>query len=223
MKKLIYSLALLSLIGLTACNAVDQRTFGTFRYDGKEKEYAVQLPKDFDPSKTYPVLVGPSDVRGKDEQSYYWRKVKDTQGWILVDYPIYSASKRTGEIKALLDHLVGTFKVEGNKFHAVCFSANSSSIFDLVMAMPQYFAGITGMAGNPGTRDIDKLKSLKGVKVQFVVGDKDNYWMNAAKNRHQLLLEAGVDSSIEIIKDGKHVLTQLIGDGFLERAHRLRK
>ena len=78
------------------------------------------------------------------------------------------------------------------------------------------------MAGNPGTTNKDELAKLKGVKVQFIVGDKDAYWMSSAKKRHQLLLEVGVDSQLEIIKNGKHVLTELIGQGFLERAARLK-
>ena len=209
---------------LVSCTgfARDKRTFATFNYKGKSYTYAVQLPEDFDATKTYPVLIGPSEVEGKDVQSFYWRDTKTTKGWILVDYTIYGAVKRTGEIKALLEHLKSTYKVEGNKFHTVCFSANSAGIFDLVMAMPEYFAGITGMAGNPGTTDKEKLKKLRHVKVQFVVGDQDTYWMNAAKKRHQILQEIGVDSSIEIIKNGRHVLTNLIGEGFLERANRLR-
>ncbi len=41
-------------------------------------------------------------------------------------------------------------------------------------------------------------------------------------NFPQILLELDVNSRIEIIKNGKHVLSELIGAGFLEKAHRLR-
>lgn len=223
MKTKILGLLIIGFLAFSIDQACGQRSFSSFKYQGKSYEYAVQLPKDFQPGKTYPVLVGPSDVRGEDQQSFYWRGVKNTRGWILIDYPIYGASKKTAQIKALFEHLKSAYKVEGQKFHTVCFSANSAGIFDLVMAMPEYFAGITGMAGNPGTQDKNKLKRLMGVKVQFIVGDKDAYWMRAAKNRHQLLLDTGVDSSIEIIKNGKHVLSELIGQGFLDKAHRLRQ
>ena len=206
----------------TSCSANDKVKLKQYQYKGKSYTYSIQLPNDFDPSKTYPVLVGPSEIEGDNLESYYWKGTKDTRGWILVNYPIYNATRRVDEIKALLNHLKSTYKVEGDKFHAVCFSANSSSIFSLVMAMPEYFTGITGMAGNPGTTDKEKLKQLKGVKVQFVVGDKDTYWVNSAKNRHQLLLEVGVESTIEIIKNGKHVMTPLVGKDFLEKANRLR-
>ena len=150
-------------------------------------------------------------------------KTKDTQGWILIGYRIYGATNRTNEIKTLFNHLKSTYKIEGNKFYTTCHSANSAGIFDLVMEMPDYFAGITGMAGNPNNGNKAKLKQLKGVKVQFVVGEKDTYWMNSAKRSHQILLDFGVESSIEIIKNEEHVMRSLIRKGFLDRVNRLRK
>ncbi len=198
------------------------RAFKTFDFEGKTIKYAIQLPDNFDASRAYPVAIGPSEVKGNGDQSFYWRGVKDTFNWILVDFTIYNSLGRKEQVVALMDHLRETYKVEGNKFHTICFSANSASIFDLVMALPEHFHSITGMAGNPGTTKQDKLSGLKGVKVSFVVGDKDTYWMNAAKDRHQRLQEIGVDSRIEIIKNGPHVMTELIGKGTLERMDKLR-
>nr|WP_321236168.1 hypothetical protein [uncultured Psychroserpens sp.] len=199
-----------------------QQKLETFQYKGKTLNYTILLPLDYDASKTYPVMIGPSDTESANDQSFYWRGTKDSQGWILIGYKIYNATGAIEEIKTFLNHLKAQYNVEGNKFHTVCFSANSASIFDLVMEMPDYFAGITGMAGNPNNSNAKKLKQLKGVKVQFVVGDRDTYWMNSAKKSHQLLLDIGVNSTIEIIKNGQHVMQPLIGKGFLDRAERLR-
>ncbi|WP_299275409.1 hypothetical protein [uncultured Psychroserpens sp.] len=224
MKKLKTILTLLVLItlGFNCKNVAAQQTLETFLYEGEKLNYTILLPLDYDAIKTYPVMVGPSDTESADDQSFYWRGTKDSQGWILIGYKVYNATNRLGEVKALFEHLKSKYHVEGNKFHTVCFSANSASIFDLVMEMPEYFAGITGMAGNPNNGNKEKLKQLKGVKVQFVVGDKDPYWMRSAKRSHQLLLDFGVDSRIEIIKNGEHVMKPLVGKGFLDRAERLR-
>lgn len=199
-----------------------QQKLSEFEFKGKTFNYTIQLPLNYDADKTYPVLVGPSDAKSIKDESFYWQGVKDTQGWILVGYKIYNATNRTGEIKALFEHLKTSYNVEGNKFHTVCFSANSAGIFDLVMKMPNYFTGITGMAGNPNNGNKEKLKQLKGVKVQFVVGDRDSYWMRSAKKSHELLQELGIKSTIEIIQNGEHVMKPLIGKGFLDRAERLR-
>lgn len=207
----------------SACTAQEsKREFKQFDFQGKELTYAVQLPDNFDPNKTYPIAIGPSEVLSKSDQSFYWRGVRDTYGWVLVDFTIYQSVRKKDQVVALMDHLRATYQVEGDKFHTICFSANSAGIFDLVMALPEHFHSITGMAGNPGTTDKEKLARLKGVQVSFVVGDKDTYWMNAAKDRHQRLLSVGVDSHIEIIKNGPHVLEELIGKGTLARMDKLR-
>jgi len=224
MKKLNNSIIVLIMgFCLFSVHLFGQKKMGQFEYMGKSLNYTVQLPLDYDDTKTYPVLVGPSEAASINDESFYWQGIKDSQGWILIGYKIYGASNRTDEIKALFNHLKSTYHVEGNKFHTVCYSANSAGIFDLVMAMPDYFTGITGMAGNPNNSNKEKLKKLKGVRVQFVVGDKDTYWMQSAKKSNKILLEIGVESSIEIIKNGKHVMKPLIGKGFLDRAERLRQ
>jgi len=212
----------LSIMFFSTLCAFSQKKMETFNFNNKELSYTIQFPIDYDATKTYPVLVGPSQAKSLDDDSFYWKGTEDSQGWILVGYSIYRATNRVDEIKALLDHLKSKYNVEGNKFHTTCHSANSAGIFDLVMKMPNYFAGITGMAGNPNNSNKEKLKQLKGVKVQFIVGDQDSYWMSSAKRSHQILQEIGVESSIEIIKNGQHVLKPLIGKGFLDRAHRLR-
>jgi predicted peptidase len=214
-----YLIILLSIIITLETSAQSKREFKSFDFQGEKITYAIQLPTNYDPEKAYPVALGPSEVKNKDDQSYYWRGVKDSYGWILLDFPIYEGKKDA--VAAFLNHIRANYPVEGNKFHAICFSANSSRIFDLVMNMAEDFHSITGMAGNPGNRT-EQFSKLKNVKVRFVVGDKDTYWMNAAKDRHAKLLDAGVDSQIEIIKDGKHVLTELIGEGVLTRMEKLR-
>jgi len=222
MKKAPLCNLLIVLFCISINSVYAQQKMGNFKHNGKNYSYTVQLPLNFDATKTYPVLVGPSEAATIKDESFYWQGTEDSQGWILIGYRIYGASNKTDEIKTLFEHLKTTYHVEGNKFHTVCFSANSAGIFDLVMEMPDYFTGITGMAGNPNNSYKEKLKQLKGVKVQFVVGDKDSYWMGSAKKSHKLLKELGVESSIEIIKNGQHVMKPLIGKGFLDRADRLR-
>ena len=219
-----YKFVFISLVTLSCMSTAQstKRTFKTFNYKGQQVNYAIQLPENFDQNKTYPVAVGPSDAKSDDDQSFYWRGIKDTNGWILIDFPIYGSGTRSDLVKSFLTYIKGIYQVEGGKFHTVCFSANSAGIFDLVMTIPEEFHSITGMAGNPSTRDQNKLSKLKPVKVQFVVGDRDSYWMRAAKDRHQQLVSAGVDSQIEIIKNGKHVLVDLVGKGVIERMNKLR-
>ena len=217
-----YSIYFASLLLAVVTLGQSKREIKSTTIEGKKVKYGILLPKNFDPNQTYPVAIGPSEVKGPDDQSYYWRGIKDTKGWILLDYPIYDASNRVAEIKSFMGFVRKNYKVEGSKFHTVCFSANSAGIFDLVMKMPEDFHSITGMAGNPSSRNTNDFKKLEKVKVRFIVGDKDTYWMNAAKDRHQKMLDAGIDSKIEIIKNGKHVLTDFIGSKMVDHFETLR-
>jgi hypothetical protein len=225
MKNCFIVFVMVSVFGLgCACTAqTSKRQFKEFDFDGRKINYVITLPSSFDPEKTYPLAIGPSDARNVDDQSYYWRETSDTYGWILIDFPLHEGEKNKLAVSSLLATLNNQYKVEGRKFHAICFSANSANTFDLVMATPESFHSIMGVAGNPGTRDIAKLSKLKNVKVRFVVGDQDSYWMSAAKDRNARLKEAGVDSEIEIIKDGQHVLKQFIGNGILSRMDKVRQ
>jgi len=216
-KRNILLLALISIV-FEATSAFGQQKLETFSYHGKSLSYTILLPKGFDVDKTYPVMVGPSSTESARDQSFYWRGTTDSQGWILVGY----SATEIEDIKALFEHLKSKYNVESNKFYTTCHSANSAGIFDIVMEIPTYFAGIIGMAGNPNNSNPTKMRQLKGIKVRFVVGDNDHYWMRTAKKSHQILQDIGVDSAIEIVKNGGHVLKSLVGKGFLDRAEELR-
>lgn len=188
---------------------------------GKPVPFAVHLPKDFDSSKTYPVLVGPGDAVEGSTPGYYWQHNTHDLGWIIVDTKLWEASL-AAELDLLLDKIQAEYNVEGGKFHAACWSGNSAGVFNTVIKNAGRFHSITGMAGNPRALSPDDIKQLKHTKVQFVVGEKDPYWKKAAEKAHTQLKAGGIDTSLEIIPNGEHVLTPLIGAGFIERLNRLR-
>jgi len=189
--------------------------------NGQSVPYAVHLPADFDPDQTYPVLVGPGDGEEGSDAGFYWQTDPYSHGWIIVDAQIWdSGTKR--ELDSLLNAVLTEFNVEGEKFHAVCWSANSAGIFSLVTDHAQRFHSITGMAGNPGRVSNSDIEALQSVKVQFVVGENDSYWQRSARDAHEKLLAGGVDSVFEIVPNGEHVMTGLIGAGFVQKLEKLR-
>ena len=200
---------------------------GTTRYEtlqvtsGDQIPYAVHLPNGFDKSKVYPVLVGPGDAEKGKEAGYYWQSDMYSHGWIIVDAQIWS--KQTEDsLDELLDELLRRYKVEGDKFHTVCWSANSAGIFDLAIRYADRFYSIAGMAGNPRNLSKEGIAELKKMKVQFVVGENDPYWQRSARDAHEKLKAAGVATSLEIVPNGEHVMTELIGKGFMQRMERMR-
>ncbi len=183
--------------------------------------YAVHLPNGFDSAKTYPVLIGPGDGIKGESVGFYWRTDPYSHGWIIVDAQLWESDTKKG-LNKLLDQILKDYKVEGNKFHTVCWSANSAGIFSLTIDHADRFHSITGMAGNPGSLSKKDIVELKKMKVQFVVGEDDPYWQKSARDANSKLKAAGVNTTLEIISDGKHVMTELIGKGFMQKLEKLR-
>ncbi len=188
---------------------------------GKSTPYAVHLPDGFDASKTYPVLVGPGDAEKGKDPGYYWQTDPYSHGWIIVDAHLWRAGTAKS-LATLLDKLLEDYNVEGGKFHTACWSANSAGIFKLTIANADRFHSITGMAGNPRSLSKKDITALNHVKVQFVVGENDSYWRKSAQSSYEKLKAGGIETTIEIVPNGEHVLTALIGAGFMKRLENAR-
>lgn len=183
--------------------------------------YAVHMPNGFDPDKDYPVLIGPGDGVDGADPGFYWSSDPYSHGWIIVDAQIWDPDTQRN-IDTLLDAVLADYNVEGDKFHAVCWSANSAGIFRLVTDNAARFHSITGMAGNPAGVSKNDIEALQNVKVQFVVGENDPYWQRSARSAHGKLTSGGVDSVFELVPNGEHVMTNLVGKGFMQRLEKLR-
>ncbi len=217
----ILSLLLLLSSTLPAKAQQGRTVYKTLQVSGQTLPYAVHLPDGFERNKTYPVLIGPGEAVSGEDPGFYWASDPYSHDWIIVDTHLWKA-ETTNVLDALLDQLNEDYNVEGEKFHTVCWSANSAGIFKLTMAHADRFHSITGMAGNPSRLSQHDIDALAKVRVQFVVGDQDPYWMRSAKTAHEALSAGGVVSSIEIIPNGEHVMTNLIGKGFMQRMEKMR-
>ena len=225
MKKTVWSLSTLLVLSMsfTTAVAVDGETrYGHVQTaSGETLPYAVHLPPDYDADQSYPVLIGPGDGEEGSDPGFYWQTDPNIPGWIIVDAQLWE-SDTASNIDLLLGAVLDAYKVEGDKFHAVCWSANSAGIFRLITANADQFHSITGMAGNPARVSAADTEALQSVKVQFVVGENDTYWQRSAREAHQKLVDGGVDSVFEIVPNGEHVMTNLIGEPFIQKLEKLR-
>ncbi len=188
---------------------------------GDTVPYAVHLPPGYDPAVAYPVLIGPGEGTKGADPGFYWRSEPHIEGWIIVDAQLWESDTKRA-IDKLLDAVLAEFDVEGGKFHAVCWSANSAGIFRLITDHAGRFHSITGMAGNPRGVSSDDIDALRSVRVQFVVGENDPGWTRSARSAHDKLKAGGVDSVFEIVPNGEHVMTNLVGEKFIQKLEKLR-
>jgi len=183
---------------------------------GKKIKYAYNLPKEYNSNKKYHVLITPGGGTADDSNDFlFWGSNTKDYGWILIET---NGTIRPGNMKVVqefLDHLKQKFQPKGNKFHIMGFSANSIGAFKMVLNFPGYFHSVTGVPGHPRTTNKRELIKLKNVKVNFIVGERDGYWLSSAKKFNNTLKELGIEVKLQIVKNGGHVLREIIGDRFM--------
>lgn len=228
MKKSLQPILLLFILSLLAqvnCTFAQNRYYDNVRTeDGAEIPFSYHLPDQYDQTKSYPIIIAPGDGTPGSDFSFFWRGADTGKyGWILVETPAVYQSDQGKSTEALLCALREKFKPEGSKFHLIGWSGNSGSVFRKAQAFAYELHSVTGFPGHPSTTDEAGLLKLKPLKVSFIVGSNDSYWLTQAKNIHQRLIDLEVESYLEIVPDGGHVLSELIGDGLFERLEKLRE
>jgi len=196
--------------------------YDSFEFSAEDYAYAYHLPANYDSLISYSVLIGPGDGTPGSDKSFFWNVEDPSEfGWILIEFSLWKQNSNV--VKELMKKLNEKFNVEGDKFHIVGFSANSASSFGHTIANPDFFHSVTGIPGHPASNNKSQIEALVNVKVQNIVGAKDAYWLNAAKDFEIIYEEAGVNSILDVIPDGEHVLRDLVGKGFFEKIENLRK
>jgi len=219
---------LLSLCLFSACSMAQNQLTNT-RFElmalkgGGKLKYAIHLPDDYDPAKAYPTIIGPGEGTREESPSYYWHGKPSEYGWIIVETMAHFQNDAVNQMDQLLDHLNEQYNVEGDKFHMVGFSANSANSFSVGIALAHRFHSLVGVAGfprkNPSGADLERVKNTQ---FYFIVGDQDSYWMKASQRAHDYLKGEGIQSTMKIIKNGGHVLTEIDGKPFIELMEAMR-
>lgn len=186
--------------------------------------YSLDLPPDFDPKKTYPVLVAPGDAEPDPEEpgSLYWGEDSVQRGWIVVESPSFVLADPVEKTRKLLDFVESEFHLEGGKVHLAAYSVASAGAFAVAMAMPQRVHSITVVPGYPVVERESELARLDGVIVNMIVGENDVAWLDEARLTHERLRRMGVTSYLEVIPGAGHVIEEMFGGELMNRIDALR-
>ncbi len=178
-----------------------------------EIEMVIHVPPGFQDSQQYSVLVSPGD--------YYWKDRPFQPGWIVVWSDAFYGKDRIKDSKKAIEWLRRRYRIRGGGLHMAGWSANSAGVFDIVMAYPEDFLSVTGIAGMPGSGAENRLHLLEDIRVQFIVGEKDQYWRQGSERWHKLMKKAGIDTSLEIVPKGEHVMPEIANEPIFERLNRI--
>jgi tetratricopeptide (TPR) repeat protein len=194
---------------------------------GETVRYLLVLPRHFDPSRTYPALLGlPGSSQDTDAANFvldsFWGMQASYHNWIVIT-PL--APERAGfayaddlrSVPELLDHVAGRFRIEGGKFHLAGYSNGGTAAFMLATAHPDRFHSLTALPCYEIADDVfDRLEALAGMPVTLTFGELDDGPSPAATKRiHRRLTSLELDSTLIEYEGDRHAVGALMGDRFM--------
>lgn len=217
--------------------AAAQRAGGGHEYrelttDEGRLRYALSLPNDFDPARTYPVLLafppGPQTEPMVDAGfGRYWGPQASRRGWIVVSpaAPGGQILHRGGDalIPALLDQIASEFQIEGGKFHIAGWSNGGRTAFHVALRHPALVQSLVVLPGGPPTEaDIDRLGSLDGIPVRMFAGGRDTEWVRRMQDTEERLSALGISVETTVLPGEGHVPPSLDGEPIMRLLESLR-
>jgi predicted peptidase len=189
---------------------------------GLPLHYKVVLPKDYDPSKTYPgVLAFPPGSQGMDMVQttlvQNWAREAQKRGYIVV-IPAAPNGHLFSEEGArvfpeFLNKLLTDYKILGNTFHIAGMSNGGISAFYIAASYPSFFSSVTGFPGYLRDASPEGLKTLSRMCIHMHVGELDTAWLSAMQKQAADLKATGIQPHFTVEKGEQHVIVGLTGDG----------
>ena len=193
--------------------------YTTVTIDGTEIEYAALLPPDFDPAKSYPLLLalppGGQNQRMVDAGlETFWQRGA-LYGFVIVS-PVKPADSNYMDAASLLlpgfvAYLHDTFNIEG-KPHLGGVSNGGISTFKAGLERPDLYQSLTVLPGY--ARSGTDLSTLGDLKITLYVGEHDGAWVTNSERTHERLVDVGhPDVVLEIFVDEGHLIESLTANG----------
>jgi predicted peptidase len=211
---------LLALVALaqSADAAVAERIM---RVAGTSVHYKLVLPDGYDAAKTYPAVLvmggGPqtmNTVDGALERGL--RAEAERRGYIVVApaAPDGDLFFQGGEriYPAFLDTILGSYKIEGGKFHVAGPSNGGIAAMHVAGLHPEYFFSATAFPGYLWQPSEAKLRALADVCVFLYVGENDEYrWHDEMKREVEFLTRLGTTARYSLERGEPHRIGTLAG------------
>lgn len=164
----------------------------TAEHTGRPKgEYAVQLPPDYDPLRSYPCIVALGPVGGSPEaQLEYWSGRYDAaigmrlgqgarHGFVVVA-PLWTRPNQRGyestprehaEVLAALRDAMRRVSIDADRIFLAGLADGGSAAWDIALSHPEYWAGMINIGGEPTNYVRFYAENAIHVPMMFVYGE----------------------------------------------------
>lgn len=183
-------------------------------------EYATLLPPDFDPARSYPLLLalppGGQDKSMVDAgMETFWQRGA-LYGFVIVSPVKPDGTNYMSDGSLVLPEFVAflqeTYNIAGEKPHLGGVSNGGISTFKAALERPDLYLSLTVL---PGFADpYADLSPLRDLRISLYVGETDGRWVVSSQLTYDALLRTGhTDSQLEILTGEGHLIQTLAGDG----------
>lgn len=196
--------------------------------------FALVLPDDFDPARTYPAVLaippGAGHEQMVDRGMAFWEQRARDEGWIVVSPAVIGQTRwQDGghvAIPPLLDWVRENFNIEDDAFHIVGVSMGGEGAWTIAIEYPREFLSLTTLPGLPRARDRVRLSRVRSLPIMTYVGAKDSKFYDDVRALTSLLSKQGIEARLQVIRDAGHVLKSLEGGerlfAYLDKQRRTR-
>ncbi len=147
-------------------------------YDSTQQRYQLFVPKNYEASKNWPLLVFISP--GDDPMGWkHWQKIcQDSDTLFCAAYGAGNncpAGKRVRIVLDMLDDVRRQYRVDADQTYIAGFSGGGRMACTIGFALPEYFGGVVPICGTNPLPRLDYLRHRVQVRlsVAFVTGDTD--------------------------------------------------
>jgi poly(3-hydroxybutyrate) depolymerase len=185
--------------------------------------YKVVLPKNYDPAKAYPAILGfgggPQTMRTVDGviQSNF-RDEAEKRGYIVVvpaapnGELFFGGGERI--IPQFLKQIMTDYKIRDGKFHIAGVSNGGISSFHIASVYPQYFVSITAFPGYLWEDTPEHEQAISKMCIAMFVGEVDPMgWQPLMQKQTARFREQDMHATYTVEKGQPHRIETLAGPG----------
>lgn len=161
-----------------------------FKYEGKKRRYVVHLPKDYNRSKSYPIVLNFHGLVANNQQQRKYSqmdKTADKHGFIVV-YPFgkghfwntgigkksyLNSRDDVGFVNEILNQLIKNFNTDTTRIYSCGLSLGGYFSYRLACEMSHRIAAIASVGGVTSDSTAKYCTTSKPVPVLQIHGTKD--------------------------------------------------